>query len=49
MVFVPRRSPIPVSVDQARIEEIEAERTRYAALLVDETATADTHLDWANF
>ena len=45
MVFVPRRSPIPLTVDEARIEEIEAERSRYVALLVDGTATADTHLD----
>lgn len=45
MVFVPRRSPVPVPVDEARIEEIEAERARYATLLVEGTATADTHLD----
>jgi hypothetical protein len=32
MAFVPRRSPIPVTVDEARIEEIEADRARYVTL-----------------
>ncbi|GHC70640.1 hypothetical protein GCM10007079_02310 [Nocardiopsis terrae] len=45
MVFVPRRSPVRVSVDRARIEEIEAERPRYAALLEERTATAGACLD----
>lgn len=45
MVFVPRRSPIEHTVDESRIEAIEAERERYVRLLVEETATAGVHLD----
>lgn len=45
MVFVPRRSLIELTVDESRVEAIEAERERYVRLLVEETATADVHLD----
>lgn len=45
MVFVPRRAPIEFTVDESRVETIEAERERYVRLLVEDPATADDHLD----
>ena len=45
MVFVPRRTPIELTVDESRVEEIGDARERYVRHLVEETATADAHLD----